>query len=85
VVCVFLGLLFPQAQVPYWLLWLFMAFCLFQFLWELILEIHQCCMYDKNKGDERTACETQASLLQRGVPGGGAISRARRHMLLLCI
>lgn len=50
VVAIFLGLLFTSVNVPVWITYIMMAFCLFHVCVEFILEIHQCCMYDKNRG-----------------------------------
>ena len=51
VVAIFLGMLFTdQANIPGWLTYIMMAFCLVHVLAEFILEIHYCCMYDRNRG-----------------------------------
>lgn len=49
VVAIFLGMLFEAAHVPWWLTYVMMAYCLVHVITEFALEIHNCCMYDKNR------------------------------------
>jgi len=50
IVAIFLGMLFTdKASLPTWIVYVMMVFCLFHVCVEFILEIHQCCMYDKNR------------------------------------
>ncbi|WAR23065.1 FRRS1-like protein [Mya arenaria] len=52
VVNIFIGMEFGKAMVPWWLTWIVCIFFLFNFVCEIILEVHQCCTHKKNKGSE---------------------------------
>lgn len=49
VVNIFIGMDFGKAMVPWWLTWIICLFFLFNFICEVILEVHQCCTHKKNK------------------------------------
>ncbi|XP_052775405.1 putative ferric-chelate reductase 1 [Mya arenaria] len=49
VVNIFIGMEFGKAMVPWWLTWIVCIFFLFNFVCEIILEVHQCCTHKKNK------------------------------------
>lgn len=46
---IFIGMEFGKAMVPWWLTWIICIFFLFNFICEVILEVHQCCTHKKNK------------------------------------
>ncbi|XP_045158667.2 putative ferric-chelate reductase 1 homolog [Mercenaria mercenaria] len=46
---IFIGMEFGKAMVPWWLTWILCIFFLFNFICEVILEVHQCCTHKRNK------------------------------------
>lgn len=46
---IFIGMEFGKAMVPWWLTWILCIFFLFNFICEVMLEVHQCCTHKKNK------------------------------------
>ncbi|XP_013403700.1 putative ferric-chelate reductase 1 homolog [Lingula anatina] len=55
---IFFGMNLAKSGVPWWVTWVMLIWVLIQFITEITLEIHQCCVHKRNK-DKREQWEMQ--------------------------
>ncbi|KAL5020921.1 hypothetical protein ScPMuIL_000076 [Solemya velum] len=51
IITIFSGMTLEEAGIPFYVLYIMMAYVIYQFVFELLLEIHQCCLEGRFRGD----------------------------------